>query len=80
MAHEQYHDRRKLLVLVGCDDQKFADLAWYSQWESDEYDAAVMTVLPFGDFRSYFVPAIANNETHLLCRVNANRWTSAISQ
>jgi hypothetical protein len=80
MRPESFLNRQKLLVLIGSNDAKFRDLPWFSHWESETQDAAVMTVLPLGDFNSFFVPEIANQDEHLLRRVNANRWEKAITE
>lgn len=80
MRPESFIKRRKLLTLVGSDDARFCDLPWFSQWESETHDAAVMTVLPSGDFDSFFEPEIGNQDEHLLRRVNSNRWNKEIKE
>jgi len=72
--------QRKLLVLVGSRDAKFHDLPWYSAWQSDDYDAAVMTVVPPGSFHDLLDNAILSQDNHLLRRVNAAAWQKRIGE
>ncbi len=72
--------RRKLLVLVGSRDAKFHDLPWYSAWDSDEYDAAVMTIVPPGSFHDLLDDAILSQDNHLLRRVNAAAWQKRVGE
>jgi hypothetical protein len=72
--------RRKLLVLVGAEDRKFQNLAWYNHWQSDEHHSFVMTVIPPVPFESLIDDAILNNPQHLLRRINASAWRDRIGE
>ncbi len=81
MQVKQYPQRRKVLVLTASEDAQFDDVPWYDEWQSDEYDAAVMTILPrSAKFESMFVPSIVKNKTHVLSRVNASFWEKRIAE
>jgi hypothetical protein len=77
---DDYPDRRKVLVLVGAADRPFRDLPWYGNWESDQKDAVVMTVLPPGKFEDLFDEPIRRDAKHLLRRVNASSWKKQPSE
>ncbi len=79
MNPANYSNRRKLLVLVAAVGAPFRDLAWYSQWESDDHDAAVMTVIPRGNLDQFLAPEIQSEE-HLLRRTNAKSWSNSIRE
>lgn len=76
----QYPGVRKVLVVVGSQDQPIQDQAWFDKWYSDEHDGAVMTVLPPGRYEELVVEAIHGNPDHLLNRINAARWEKKIRE
>jgi hypothetical protein len=76
--------RRKLLVLVAGADEQFADDAWYENWESDEHDASVMTVVPPltkpKSFQDLLPATVRSAPQHILRRVNGISWKDKVTE
>jgi len=84
LALTDYPTRRKVLVLVAAMGEPFVDRAWYQNWQSDERDACVMTVVPPlaqpASFEDLLPAAIRKDDEHLLKRVNAAGWKTSIAE
>jgi hypothetical protein len=80
MLPADYPNRRKVLALVASEDQPLGDLNWYNNWESDQSESAVMTVLPPLPFDKVVSEAARKNLYHLLNRVNASFWKKTIGE
>jgi hypothetical protein len=74
MNAADYPTRRKLLVLAAAQDAPFQDVPWYNNWSSDDFDAAVMTVIPGPNLQKYLSEEITAKD-HLLRRTNAKSWS-----
>lgn len=68
----------KLLVLVGDGRTPLQNSSWYSDWCDDHFSAAVMILLPPGDYDTNFAPGLGDD--HPLRRTNAMHWRVRIDE
>jgi hypothetical protein len=71
-------DRRKLLVLLAAADGPLQGLNWYDNWNSDQFNSFVMTVMPPGNFDDLVAKSVPKN--HLLRKINVARWHNHVRE
>ncbi len=80
MNPSAYPNVRKLLVLIASQDQPLGDAAWYSNWQSEQGESTLVTVVPLLPFHQLFTPAVQHDPNHFLRRVHATPWQTRIGE
>jgi hypothetical protein len=75
-------DRRKVLFLVPSEDAPLHDLAWYANWNSDDFLSHVMVAARLDKYIEMFDNDLRaeDKSTHLLRAVNATYWQDRIDE